>query len=31
LIAQKTHQAVKTFNELYSQGRRVAAAFHLTC
>ena len=31
LIAQKTPQAVKTFNELHSQGKRVAAAFHLTC
>lgn len=31
LIAQKTPQAVKTFNELHSQGTRVAAAFHLTC
>ncbi|MGO8989908.1 MAG: Mth938-like domain-containing protein [bacterium] len=31
LIAQKTPQAVKTFNELHSRGKRVAAAFHLTC
>ena len=31
LIAQKTPEAVKTYNELHSQGRRVAAAFHLTC
>ena len=31
LIAQKTSQAVKTFNELHSRGKRVAAAFHLTC
>ena len=31
LIAEETPQAVKTFNELHSQGKRVAAAFHLTC
>ena len=31
LIAQRTPRAVKTFNELHSQGKRVAAAFHLTC
>jgi hypothetical protein len=31
LIAQKTPQAVKTFNDLHSRGKRVAAAFHLTC
>jgi len=31
LLAQKTPQAVKTFNELHSRGKRVAAAFHLTC
>jgi len=31
LIAQKTPQAVKTFNKLHSRGKRVAAALHLTC
>ena len=31
LIAEKTPEAVKTFNELHSQGKRIAAAFHLTC
>jgi hypothetical protein len=31
LIAEKTPQAVKTFNELHSRGKSVAAAFHLTC
>ncbi len=31
LIAEKTPEAVKTFNHLRSQGKRVAAAFHLTC
>jgi len=31
LIAEKTPEAVKTFNELHSQGKRVAGAFHLTC
>ncbi len=31
LIAEKTPQAVKTFNELRSRGKSVAAAFHLTC
>lgn len=31
LIAQKTPQAVQTFNELRSHGKRVAGAFHLTC
>jgi hypothetical protein len=31
LVAQKTPQAIKTFNELHSQGKRVAGAFHLTC
>jgi len=31
LIAQKTPQAVKTYNELHSQRRRIAAALHLAC
>jgi hypothetical protein len=31
LIADKTPEAVKTFNQLHSKGRRVAGAFHLTC
>jgi len=31
LIAEKTPEAVKTFNQLHSEGKRVAAAFHLTC
>ncbi len=31
LIATKTDEAVKAFNQLHSEGRRVAGAFHLTC
>lgn len=31
LIAERTPEAVKTFNDLHSRGKRVAAAFHLTC
>jgi hypothetical protein len=31
LVAQKTAEAVKTFNDLLSQGENVAGAFHLTC
>ena len=31
LIAGKTQEAVKTFNQLHSEGKRVAGAFHLTC
>lgn len=31
LIAEKTPDPVKTFNHLHSKGKRVAAAFHLTC
>lgn len=31
LIAKKTAEAVETFNQLRSQGKRVAGAFHLTC
>jgi hypothetical protein len=31
LIAQPTKRACQTFNELLKSGRRVVAAFHLTC
>ncbi len=31
LIAKRTAEAVKTFNQLHSEGRRIAGAFHLTC
>jgi len=31
LLAQPTKQACRTFNELLGSGRRVVAAFHLTC
>ena len=31
LIAQPTKQACQTFNDLLKSGRRVVAAFHLTC
>jgi len=31
LIARKTSEAVKLYNELSSRGRRVAVALHLTC
>jgi hypothetical protein len=31
LIAEKTPKAVKRFNQLHSEGKRVAGAFHLTC
>ncbi len=31
LEAYKTSEAVVRFNELYSQGKSVAGAFHLTC
>jgi hypothetical protein len=31
LVAEKTPEAVKSFNELHSQRKKVAAAFHLTC
>ncbi len=31
LVAEKTPEAVETFNHLRSQEKRVAAAFHLTC
>jgi hypothetical protein len=31
VIDQPTRQACRTFNELLKSGRRVVAAFHLTC
>lgn len=31
LIEEPTTQAVKTFNRLFSEGKDVAAGFHLTC
>ncbi len=31
LIAEMTPEAVKTFNRLQSEGKKVAGAFHLTC
>ena len=31
IIAEKTAAATTTFNRLYSEGRDVAGAFHLTC
>jgi hypothetical protein len=31
LIAKETAEAVQTFNELFSEGRNVGGAFHLTC
>jgi len=31
LMAQPTTEACKTFNKLLKSGRRVVAAFHLTC
>lgn len=31
IIAQPTKRACQTFNELLKSGRRVVAAFHLTC
>jgi len=31
IMAQPTKQACQTFNELLKSGRRVVAAFHLTC
>ncbi len=31
LEAYKTSQAVKRFNELAAEGKKVAGAFHLTC
>lgn len=31
LVEEKTSKAIKTFNRLYSEGKKVAAGFHLTC
>jgi len=31
LIAERTQEAVKTFNRLEAEGKPVAGAFHLTC
>ena len=31
LIAENTTEAVRTFNQLWQEGRKVAAGFHLTC
>ena len=31
VIAERTSDAVKTFNRLFNQGKDVAGAFHLTC
>lgn len=31
LIAENTHKATETFNQLHSEGKNVAGAFHLTC
>jgi hypothetical protein len=31
VIAEDTYKAVKTFNDLYSRGKNVSGAFHLTC
>ena len=31
LIAENTHEATETFNQLRSEGKDVAGAFHLTC
>lgn len=31
LVEQSTPEAVKTFNRLKEEGKKVAAAFHLTC
>lgn len=31
LIAEDTHKAVQTFNDLFSRGKNVSGAFHLTC
>lgn len=31
VIVQPTKQACQTFNKLLESGRRVVAAFHLTC
>ncbi len=31
LIEESTKEAIKTFNRLLTEGKRVAGAFHLTC
>ncbi|MGA8180291.1 MAG: MTH938/NDUFAF3 family protein [Desulfobacterales bacterium] len=31
LIAENTNKAVQTFNDLFSKGKNVSGAFHLTC
>jgi hypothetical protein len=31
LVAQPTHLACKTFNQMLSSGQRIVAALHLTC
>jgi hypothetical protein len=31
IIAEKTAAATTIFNQLYSEGKNVAGAFHLTC
>ena len=31
LIEKKTAKAIKVFNHLFQEGRRVAAGFHITC
>ena len=31
VIAERTSEATKTFNRLFTQGKNVAGAFHLTC
>jgi hypothetical protein len=31
VIVEKTSEATKTFNRLFTQGNNVAGAFHLTC
>jgi len=31
VIAERTSDATKTFNRLFTQGKDVAGAFHLTC
>jgi hypothetical protein len=31
LVAEDTYKAVQTFNDLFSKGKNVSGAFHLTC
>ena len=31
VIAEDTYKAVQTFNDLFSRGKNVSGAFHLTC